>query len=443
MPVMRAMALAFPGNALTRGYETQFMCGDALLVAPIVQRRAAKSRSRCRPGAWYDLNSRQRFPGRRVLRYKAALDQFPVFGREGYALPLGPRGPAHRRDRRREAARAALGVRQADAAARRLRAGEDRRGGATAPTRSARVADVKVELFGDAAGIVVASCRRRRRCAPPTIAITRASPPASGRSSSRCSRSVIASARSRRGSSSSATATLLRARAARIGLAPRYADYDRRVARAAPAARRSLAPAAGGAGDAGTARTRPTRTACSRCCSARADACATGAFAALVTAPVQKSVLMDAGIPFAGHTEFFAQRTHTPRVVMLLVGGARGRAAARRARHDAPRAEGRAGGDHARSASTRRSRSSPRSSRAKFGIAVAAHRRLRPQSARRRGRAPRPRGDRRHRAGDRRAARRRPRRDRPAARRHGVRARRSRAASTRSSRCTTTRDCRC
>jgi 4-hydroxythreonine-4-phosphate dehydrogenase len=31
---------------------------------------------------------------------------------------------------------------------------------------------------------------------------------------------------------------------------------------------------------------------------------------------------MDAGIPFSGHTEFFAQRTHTPRVVMMLVGGA-------------------------------------------------------------------------------------------------------------------------
>jgi 4-hydroxythreonine-4-phosphate dehydrogenase len=37
---------------------------------------------------------------------------------------------------------------------------------------------------------------------------------------------------------------------------------------------------------------------------------------------VQKSVIMDAGIMFSGHTEFFAARTHTPRVVMLLVGGA-------------------------------------------------------------------------------------------------------------------------
>lgn len=51
------------------------------------------------------------------------------------------------------------------------------------------------------------------------------------------------------------------------------------------------------------------------------DACALGAFDALVTAPVQKSVMMDAGIAFTGHTEFLAARTHTARVVMLLVGG--------------------------------------------------------------------------------------------------------------------------
>ena len=41
------------------------------------------------PGNWYDLNTRQRFAGRQVIRYRAKLDQFPVFGREGHALPLG------------------------------------------------------------------------------------------------------------------------------------------------------------------------------------------------------------------------------------------------------------------------------------------------------------------------------------------------------------------
>jgi 4-hydroxythreonine-4-phosphate dehydrogenase len=42
----------------------------------------------------------------------------------------------------------------------------------------------------------------------------------------------------------------------------------------------------------------------------------------MVTGPVQKSVINDAGIHFTGHTEFLAQRTDTARVVMLLVGAA-------------------------------------------------------------------------------------------------------------------------
>jgi alpha-D-xyloside xylohydrolase len=65
------------------------MCGDALLVAPIV-RANGEVEIALPPGGWYDLNSRTRYGGRQVLRYKAALDQFPVFGREGYVLPLGP-----------------------------------------------------------------------------------------------------------------------------------------------------------------------------------------------------------------------------------------------------------------------------------------------------------------------------------------------------------------
>ncbi len=50
--------------------------------------------------------------------------------------------------------------------------------------------------------------------------------------------------------------------------------------------------------------------------------CLSGEFDAMVTAPVQKSVINDAGIPFTGHTEFLAQRTGAAAVVMLLVGAA-------------------------------------------------------------------------------------------------------------------------
>src|SRR6202521_3305757 len=49
--------------------------------------------------------------------------------------------------------------------------------------------------------------------------------------------------------------------------------------------------------------------------------CLAGEFAAMVTAPVQKSVINDAGIAFTGHTEFLAERTGAKRAVMMLVGG--------------------------------------------------------------------------------------------------------------------------
>ena len=52
-----------------------------------------------------------------------------------------------------------------------------------------------------------------------------------------------------------------------------------------------------------------------------AEGCASGEFAAMVTAPVHKGVIRDAGFGFTGHTEFLAERFGVPRVVMMLVGG--------------------------------------------------------------------------------------------------------------------------
>jgi 4-hydroxythreonine-4-phosphate dehydrogenase len=51
------------------------------------------------------------------------------------------------------------------------------------------------------------------------------------------------------------------------------------------------------------------------------DGCTNGEFAAMVTAPVQKSILMDAGYDFTGHTEYLAARTRAALPVMLLVSG--------------------------------------------------------------------------------------------------------------------------
>jgi len=54
------------------------------------------------------------------------------------------------------------------------------------------------------------------------------------------------------------------------------------------------------------------------------DGAQAGTFDAIVTAPLQKSTINDAGVPFTGHTEYLAERTNTPHVVMMLAGtGAR------------------------------------------------------------------------------------------------------------------------
>ncbi|WP_420554906.1 4-hydroxythreonine-4-phosphate dehydrogenase PdxA [Neptuniibacter marinus] len=49
-----------------------------------------------------------------------------------------------------------------------------------------------------------------------------------------------------------------------------------------------------------------------------ANGCLDGTFSALITAPVHKGVINDAGIPFSGHTEFLEALTKTSKVVMML-----------------------------------------------------------------------------------------------------------------------------
>jgi 4-hydroxythreonine-4-phosphate dehydrogenase len=51
------------------------------------------------------------------------------------------------------------------------------------------------------------------------------------------------------------------------------------------------------------------------------DGCIGGEFSGLVTGPLQKSVINDAGISFSGHTEYLAERAGSERPVMLLVSG--------------------------------------------------------------------------------------------------------------------------
>ena len=52
-----------------------------------------------------------------------------------------------------------------------------------------------------------------------------------------------------------------------------------------------------------------------------ANGCRKGRYAAMVTAPLAKSVIADSGVPFSGHTEYLAERLGVDLPVMMLVAG--------------------------------------------------------------------------------------------------------------------------
>ena len=112
---------------------------------------------------------------------------------------------------------------------------------------------------------------------------------------------------------------LLRERARRLGAGVRFGPYVRRTAPAPTTLEVAHFPVAA------TVAPGSLNAANAKVVLATLEAavagCLSGEFAAMVTAPVQKSIINDAGIAFTGHTEFLAQRTRAKRAVMMLVGG--------------------------------------------------------------------------------------------------------------------------
>ena len=54
------------------------------------------------------------------------------------------------------------------------------------------------------------------------------------------------------------------------------------------------------------------------CLDIASDKSVSGEFSGIVTGPISKAVIADTGLNFTGHTEYFQERTHTKKVVMML-----------------------------------------------------------------------------------------------------------------------------
>ncbi len=90
LPVQRSMALAFPSDPVAQVWDTQYLLGPALLVAPALQPGSHIQVYLPKGDAWWDLNTGWRYEGGTTWTVEAGLDTLPVFGREGHMLCLGP-----------------------------------------------------------------------------------------------------------------------------------------------------------------------------------------------------------------------------------------------------------------------------------------------------------------------------------------------------------------
>lgn len=88
LPLMRALPLAFPADVQCRGYPYQYLFGDALLVAPVVEEGKNIAEIYLPEGEWQDIWDRSIYQGPRLLKIKVPRDRIPVFQRKGSILPL-------------------------------------------------------------------------------------------------------------------------------------------------------------------------------------------------------------------------------------------------------------------------------------------------------------------------------------------------------------------
>lgn len=86
-PMMRSMAYAFPEDETAAAYEFQYLFGRNLLVAPVTTPNAKSVEVYLPDGVWYNFFTGERYEGG-VHRVSAAVDEIPVFVREGTVIPV-------------------------------------------------------------------------------------------------------------------------------------------------------------------------------------------------------------------------------------------------------------------------------------------------------------------------------------------------------------------
>ncbi len=90
LPIMRALWLHYPDDAIAVARGDEYLWGRDILVAPVVEKGATRRRVYLPAGAWYDFWTEERIEGGREIERPVDLATMPLYVRAGTVLPMGP-----------------------------------------------------------------------------------------------------------------------------------------------------------------------------------------------------------------------------------------------------------------------------------------------------------------------------------------------------------------
>ncbi|MBS1855666.1 MAG: glycoside hydrolase family 31 protein [Acidobacteria bacterium] len=90
IPIIRALWLHYPSDAVAVARGDQYLFGRDILVAPVVEKGASAREVYLPPGAWYDFWTGEKLAGGREISRRVDLDTIPLYVRAGAVIPLGP-----------------------------------------------------------------------------------------------------------------------------------------------------------------------------------------------------------------------------------------------------------------------------------------------------------------------------------------------------------------
>ena len=87
LPIMRPLVLHYEKDENTWNLNDEFLVGEHLLVAPVLEQGQTKKMVYLPEGIWYDFNTGKRYEGKQYYLVDAPLDTCPMFAKAGSMIP--------------------------------------------------------------------------------------------------------------------------------------------------------------------------------------------------------------------------------------------------------------------------------------------------------------------------------------------------------------------